>query len=484
MKRFVIAITLILAMLCLQSCNIADISELLKPNSNSTESTDIENDAPVNENNELSAEKIYELVSPSVVEITGESRTATSTGTGFFYDNKGTVITNYHVIEKCTEAKITLSNGSSYNVIKVLGYDVDRDIAILSTTCSSSEPLTIRNTPVKTGETVYAIGSSLGLSGSLSDGIISSAEREVNGSSYIQTTAPISHGNSGGPLIDKDGKVIGITSASLDDGQNLNLAIPIAEVKFVSTYSPISLSELFAPTVEWISDWAIQFEEDINKYILFFEIADEEKVPMTCSGTAEIKIVNDKNVTVYNDTKTFTDNDFSYWTSNNGTVEEFLAAIYINANDIQAGNTSEGKIYFTVYGDGYSFEECDLDIYDLPIKPVTVELPNFPISASDYYYGNEKYTSVKLTGATYEIEYGDSLNIYLTGEKTFDCNGNNNDSICSFNWKLYDKEGYLIDSGSVYTDSISVGDKFKETITAFDCIEPGGEYRLVFTDSN
>ena len=92
----------------------------------------------------------------------------------------------------------------------------EKDIAILETSCTISTPLEFRESAVKTGETVYAIGSSLGLTGSLSNGIISSAEREVDGNTYIQTTAPISSGNSGGPLIDEYGKVVGITTASFN----------------------------------------------------------------------------------------------------------------------------------------------------------------------------------------------------------------------------------------------------------------------------
>lgn len=197
-------------------------------------------------NKTLSAEEIYEIVSPSVVEIKGKTRTGTVTGTGFFCDEKGTVITNYHVIEGCISASITLSNGRNYRVDKVLGCSEEKDIAILSTKCELSIPLTIRTTPVKTGESVYAMGSSLGfLSGSFSNGIISSAGREVNGHTFIQTTAPISNGNSGGPLVDSEGKVVGIMTGSFDDGQNLNLAIPIAAVNIISTESPMTLNDLF-----------------------------------------------------------------------------------------------------------------------------------------------------------------------------------------------------------------------------------------------
>lgn len=221
-----IALSLVLVLLCsvLQGCAVL---EKLMPSK------------------EFSAEDIYEMVAPSVVEITAWTSSTTNTGTGFFWNNEGTVITNYHVIKGCISARITLANGQEYKVNKVLGYSENKDIAILSTDCKESKSLVIRNNEIHTGEVVYAIGSSLGLTGSLSNGIVSSASRNINGNTYIQTTAPLSHGNSGGPLVDSKGQVIGITSATLSEGQNINFAIPIDEVYNISTENPILMEDLF-----------------------------------------------------------------------------------------------------------------------------------------------------------------------------------------------------------------------------------------------
>ena len=239
---------------------------------------------------ELTAEEIFECASPSVVEITGQKNSSTSTGTGFFYDDRGTIITNYHVIEGCTKAIITLKNGKSYDVDKVIGYSEDKDIVILSTLCENSTPLKMRETEIKTGEKVYAIGSSLGLSGSLSDGIISYAEREINGNTYIQTTAPISHGNSGGPLLDCRGRVIGITTAFLTNGQNLNLAVPIGEIENISTNNSISLEELYVLYVE--SNPSDAFGISSGQYKIVTMISDD---PIGyCEHIAELKAILSK----------------------------------------------------------------------------------------------------------------------------------------------------------------------------------------------
>lgn len=316
----------------------------------------------------LTAEEIYTKISPSVVEIVAVSNTSTSTGTGFFYDTKGTVITNYHVIEGCQSAEISMADGATYKVTGVISYDKDKDIAILSTKCKTSVPLPVRNSPAKTGETVYALGSSLGLTGSLSNGIVSTADREVGGNVYIQTTAPISHGNSGGPLVDAEGYVIGIVCGFFSDGQNLNLAIPIEEVSKISTHDWITLEELFPITggnVEWISDWRFEYYEAENTYVLLFQLKDENEIPISAEGTVEITIINNDWKTVYSNVHHFTSADFEEWVYDDA-YEMYLATIYISPQRIDVAATEHGFVYFEVYGDDYSFEECTIEIFCLP----------------------------------------------------------------------------------------------------------------------
>ena len=316
----------------------------------------------------LSAEEIYTQIFPSVVEIEAESSTFVSTGTGFFFDENGTVITNYHVIEDCQSAEITLSDGATYTVTAVLGWDSNKDIAILATNCKTSIPLSIRSTPVKTGETVYALGSSLGLTGSLSDGIISAVDREVGGNAYIQTTAPISQGNSGGPLVDSKGAVVGIVCASISEGQNLNLAIPIAEINGISQDNKMTLQQLFPQAkqeVEWISDWRFLYYAEEDTYVLLFQLSDKDEVPMSATGVVDIRIVNDENVTVYEKTHNFSPADFEEWIYDD-TDEMYLATIYISPQSIAKGSTEFGTVYFEVLGMTYGFDETSIEVFDLP----------------------------------------------------------------------------------------------------------------------
>lgn len=197
--------------------------------------------------NKLSAEKIFEKLSVSTVEITAESEYVSSLGTGFYIDNKGAVVTNYHVIKDCSRANVTTSDGGTYAVVNVLGYDEDLDIAVLSTSKKNSVPVNTSQN-VTTGETVYVLGSSLGLTGTFSEGLVSSAERNIGSNTYIQISAPISHGNSGGPVVNSFGKVIGIACAGFEEGQNLNLALPISILDQIAVDNPISMEEFYKTT--------------------------------------------------------------------------------------------------------------------------------------------------------------------------------------------------------------------------------------------
>jgi S1-C subfamily serine protease len=134
------------------------------------------------------------------------------------------------VIDGASSASVTLANGDIYDDVTVLDSDKRRDLVLLKIKALNVpiSPLGDSDT-LEVGQHVIAIGNPEGLARSVSDGIIS-AFRQAEGFRVIQTTAPISHGSSGGPLLSDNGQVLGITYAALD-GQNLNLAVPINYVK-------------------------------------------------------------------------------------------------------------------------------------------------------------------------------------------------------------------------------------------------------------
>ena len=196
--------------------------------------------------------EIYDIASSCVGEITVKDKngTAYGTGTGFFIDDAGTMITNFHVMKGAYSATVTGADDHMYNVDYVIDYSEEYDIAMIKVNTSGNNYLKRYEIPISTGDKVFTIGSSLGLSGTLSDGIVSSEKRTVDGKTYIQITAPISHGNSGGPLLDENARVIGINTGSLTDGQNLNFAIPIDQIDILNKYNRTPMEEFGEKTKE------------------------------------------------------------------------------------------------------------------------------------------------------------------------------------------------------------------------------------------
>lgn len=153
-----------------------------------------------------------------------------SLGSGFIVDS-GKVITNLHVIEDAAYGYVTISGETEKHKIEgYLAVDKTNDLALLSvpTLIGNSIEINVNNPEI--GEKIYAIGNPKGLSGTISEGIISGI-RKFDSEELIQITAPISPGSSGGPVINNDGKLIGVSVGTLDSGQNLNFAIP---TKYVS----------------------------------------------------------------------------------------------------------------------------------------------------------------------------------------------------------------------------------------------------------
>jgi S1-C subfamily serine protease len=153
-----------------------------------------------------------------------------SLGSGFIIDD-GKVITNLHVIEDAKYGYVTISGESKKHKIEgYLSVDKTNDLALLSVPTLIGTSIEINGNNPEIGENIYAIGNPKGLSGTISEGIISGI-RTYDNEELIQITAPISPGSSGGPVINNNGQLIGVSVGTLDAGQNLNFAIP---TKYVS----------------------------------------------------------------------------------------------------------------------------------------------------------------------------------------------------------------------------------------------------------
>ncbi len=194
-----------------------------------------------------SLSELYEQVKESVVVIRGvlvqydffgRSYYTQVQGSGFVYNCTGqmVIISNYHVVNDAINITVTFINGNGY-AAAVLGSDPYADLAVLSTEAPQSEckPLEIANSStLKVGDPVIAVGNPYGLAGSMTTGIASALGRtiseEMTGgypiANVIQTTTPLNPGNSGGPLLNYLGQVVGITTAIVSDSQGIGFAIP------------------------------------------------------------------------------------------------------------------------------------------------------------------------------------------------------------------------------------------------------------------
>jgi S1-C subfamily serine protease len=207
--------------------------------------------------NEMDLISLYEKALPSVVHINNLTdrsdgfslnvqRVPRGSGSGFIWDKDGHIVTNYHVVQGASAVQVILSDRSTYDAKTVLVYP-DKDLAVLSINAPKDKlvPIPLGSShDLKVGQTAIVIGNPFGLDGTLTSGIVSALGREIESvtehpiQNVIQTSAPINPGNSGGPLLDSDGRLIGVTTAILSPSgtfAGIGFAIPVDEVNTVVT---------------------------------------------------------------------------------------------------------------------------------------------------------------------------------------------------------------------------------------------------------
>lgn len=195
--------------------------------------------SPAGPGQELTVRELVAHLGESVVQV----RTPGGLGSGFIIHEDGYLITNFHVIEGETQISVEVYqqmqgqlDRHSYRQVRIIAMNKFADLALLKiedkeapkfsrVVLGDSESLDV-------GERVFAIGSPLGLERTVTEGIISTKSREMQGDLYLQTTAQINPGNSGGPLFNLRGEVVGVTNMKITFGEGLGFAIPIEIVKF------------------------------------------------------------------------------------------------------------------------------------------------------------------------------------------------------------------------------------------------------------
>lgn len=186
----------------------------------------------------MSASSVYSANIGSCVGITTKTESGEAMGSGFFISNDGYIVTNYHVVSGGQSFQVITSDKTSVSA-EIVGYDETDDIAVLKTNISNSKPVTFgKSSDLKIGDSVYVIGNPLGdLTFTLTAGVVSATNRLIkvasgNTINMFQTDAAINSGNSGGPVFDSNGKVIGIATAKYSNVsiEGLSFCIPIDDV--------------------------------------------------------------------------------------------------------------------------------------------------------------------------------------------------------------------------------------------------------------
>lgn len=171
--------------------------------------------------------QIVDRVDSAVVSIECTLRSGKASGSGVIVSPDGYILTNAHVIDKAQSMQVKLKNGKKYNA-KLIVNNNPKDLAIIR--------IGVRNLPIvvigdaekiKVGDSVVAVGSPLGLEHTVTSGIVSAKNREIDGRRYIQTDAALNSGNSGGPLLNSKAEVIGINTLVAKDAASLGFAVPV-----------------------------------------------------------------------------------------------------------------------------------------------------------------------------------------------------------------------------------------------------------------
>jgi putative serine protease PepD len=204
----------------------------------------------------LSVNQIYRRAYRGVVEITvttsaaaspfGGSGTAKAQGSGWVYNSSGNIVTNEHVVDGASSISVRFWNGKTYSA-SVVGTDKSTDLAVIKVDAPSSElhPLSVGNSgDLQVGDGVVAIGSPFGLEETVTSGIVSALHRAIEApnnftiNDSVQTDAAINHGNSGGPLLNAQGQVVGVNAQIRSDSggnEGVGFAIPSSTVRSIAT---------------------------------------------------------------------------------------------------------------------------------------------------------------------------------------------------------------------------------------------------------
>jgi len=194
----------------------------------------------LNQAQELPAEKIYEQSLPSVLTLRIENKAGDRyVGTAFLALQQGIAVTAWHVIYDAVKVTAKFADGASCEVIGFIDFDETKDIALIRVDSKERPLMTLATATPMVGSRTYVIGSPKGYEFSIGDGLLSQVQK-VDGFNQYQVSCPFSPGNSGGPILNTHGEVMGIAAWTRNGAQNVNFATPATEVVHLNPDKPIA----------------------------------------------------------------------------------------------------------------------------------------------------------------------------------------------------------------------------------------------------
>lgn len=340
---------------------------------------------------ELQPEKIFEQVEKSVVVIYSYDNKGNkiAQGSGVVFDEAGYVVTNFHVLSGGVDIKVQHYNKSIID-ISVAGFDELKDVLVLKIPQGTLPSLKIADTTkIKPGQRIYAIGSPLGLENSISEGVISGLRYSYyENVEYIQISAPVSHGSSGGAVVNSFGELVGISTFVLKDGQNLNFAIKVNDFIALTNIN-LSVKELQCNLLfsKGMEAYKLQkYKEAINFYTDYLKIKDDNEEVYFNRALAITKIYDYK------------------WA-----INDYTQALKINPKYISA-LFNRASIY------------SHIDEYDNAVKDYSKILELNPMDADSYLFRGINYIKIKNSNLALE-DLTKAISMSPQNEKAYNFRG-------------------------------------------------------------
>lgn len=235
-------------------------------------------------------------------------------------------------------------------------------------------------------------------------------------------------------------------------------------------------------SIETLKSWSFQYNQGTKDFSLFFGLLNKNEQYTSADVDVDIRIVNESGEEVYKETKSVKKEDFGTYTSEVA-GEQYLAEIRIPERDIANGKSANGTVYLTVYKDGViKFDEVNCNaLYCLPVSDVKLVADDLPVEIDVKGYDGSDKSKIRIDSVSYvyDSDLTSELKITVNGTKTY---GDVNSSYDVINYKLYDSQNCVVETGKIYINSISQGDKFKDdSINIYD-VTPGETYRIVFSE--